>query len=90
MGLFAGWRWKAQEIVLAPGESFFLYTDGVTEALDPDQAEYGEERLAARLSACVALDAEGMVRAVLDDVKTFARGADPSDDITCLCLKAPR
>jgi serine phosphatase RsbU (regulator of sigma subunit)/anti-sigma regulatory factor (Ser/Thr protein kinase) len=90
MGMFAGWRWRMQDLVLAPGEALFLYTDGVTEALDPDQAEYGEERLAARLAATAGLDAEAIVREILADVETFARGAEPSDDITCLCLKAPR
>jgi sigma-B regulation protein RsbU (phosphoserine phosphatase) len=87
MGLFPGRTWVVREVELAPGDSFVLYTDGVTEAFDPQDNEYGEDRLTQVLASASSLDAAGIVRAVMDDVARFADGADPSDDITCLCVK---
>jgi len=87
MGLFPGRAWVVREVELAPGDSFVLYTDGVTEAFDPEENEYGEERLTRVLADFASHDAAGIVRAVMDDVALFAAGAEPSDDITCLCVK---
>jgi serine phosphatase RsbU (regulator of sigma subunit) len=91
LGLASGLRIVAREITLRPGEGVFLYTDGVTESADPVGVEYGEERLAAALSAGLALGSEGRARAVMDDVARFTEGAEPFDDITCLAaiFRAP-
>lgn len=74
------------QTVLAPGDALFLYTDGVTEAFDPDGVEYGVARLQRVLAARCGTGAEALVDAVVDDVEAFARGADQSDDITCVAL----
>ncbi|MDB5483202.1 MAG: cyclic nucleotide-binding protein [Caulobacteraceae bacterium] len=84
LGLAPGKRMASHEITLRPGDGVFLYTDGVTESIDPGGEEYGEARLAARLCAARALGAEARVKAVMDDVARFTAGADPFDDITCL------
>jgi serine phosphatase RsbU (regulator of sigma subunit) len=74
--------------VLAPGEALLLYTDGVAEAVDPDGALYGLARLEARLAGLTpTASAREMATLVFEDVKAFARGADPSDDITILALR---
>lgn len=84
LGLVAGMAIRSHEITLAPGDGVFLYTDGVTECVDPTGAEYGEDRLAALLLAGGAIGAEALVMALMDDVARFTAGADPFDDITCL------
>lgn len=42
-----GMKYRSQTVTLRPGDKMFLYTDGVTEANDPDEQLYGEERLLA-------------------------------------------
>jgi sigma-B regulation protein RsbU (phosphoserine phosphatase) len=84
MGLFPDRRWEAQSLDLGAGDRLFLFTDGVTEAADPDEAVYGDPRLHEVLLAHRDRDAAGLVEAVMADVAAFARGAEQSDDITCL------
>jgi sigma-B regulation protein RsbU (phosphoserine phosphatase) len=74
-----------REIVMAPGDSLFLFTDGITEAFDAVGNEFGTPRLEATLAA--ARDgAAGLVREVLGATAAFTAGAEQSDDITCLAL----
>jgi sigma-B regulation protein RsbU (phosphoserine phosphatase) len=67
-----------------------LYTDGVTEALDPDSALYGEERLSALLSGAASADARACVDRVVRDVESFVRGAPQADDLTLIALRSIR
>ncbi len=82
-------RWPVQEATLAPGEALFIFSDGVTEALDVGGVEYGEERLLHVLSGAPVRDAKGLVAAVNQNVARFAEGAEQADDITCLALVLP-
>ena len=84
LGLVAGMRPASHEIALLPGDGLFLYTDGVTESVDPYGEEYGERRLSAGLCAASVISAEALVKAVMEDIARFTAGADPFDDITCL------
>ena len=77
-----GVGYQTDRLVLKPGDRLFLYTDGVTEAMDPDGAFYGEARLHAALAA-----ADGdLLKAVEDSVHAHVRGAEQSDDITMLAF----
>ena len=67
---------------LEPGDSIFLYTDGVTEAMNRAGELYGEPRLEAALSRA----GRKSVMEIGDDVAVFADGAERSDDITMLAL----
>ena len=64
-----------------------VYTDGVTEAMDPEEALFGEERLLAVAGAQGRTGAEPLNRAMVEAVRQFARGAEQSDDITLLTLR---
>lgn len=75
---------------LAPGDQLFLYTDGVTEAFDPDGQEYGDARLDQTLRRVLAQSdhlPEQVAAGVLADVHAFERGAPQADDITCVALR---
>ncbi len=80
--------YRQAETVLAPGDRFFMYTDGVTEALDTNQTLYGEARLLECLNASDAnnpsmRDLTACVKLSIDE---FAAGAEQADDITMLSL----
>ncbi|MEQ9638422.1 MAG: SpoIIE family protein phosphatase [Alphaproteobacteria bacterium] len=72
---------------LAPGDTLFCYTDGVTEAINPGQEEYAEHRLLGVLDGAGALSARDLANRVVDDVERFAESEPQADDITCLVLK---
>jgi sigma-B regulation protein RsbU (phosphoserine phosphatase) len=72
---------------LAPGETLYLFSDGVTEAHDPAGELFSEERLEAALRAAAGSRSRDVVQAVSDALKGFVGTASPSDDITMLTLR---
>jgi sigma-B regulation protein RsbU (phosphoserine phosphatase) len=64
-----------------------LYTDGITEAMDPAGALYGGARLTALLERSPPASAQAAIDLVADDVRSFAAGAEQADDITLLALR---
>ncbi len=90
-----GIAYKEQTLQLQKGDILYLYTDGVTEAMDPDENLYGEDRLLELLSFGEnypeASGENGIVGAVCEmvskDLAGFVKGAEQSDDITMLCVR---
>ena len=88
-------KYREYEFDMEPGSKLFLYTDGVTEAMDGDENLYGEKRLINLLSFGdnypEATDENGIAGAVCEmvsaDIKEFVQGAEQSDDITMLCVR---
>jgi sigma-B regulation protein RsbU (phosphoserine phosphatase) len=72
---------------LTPGETFVLFSDGVSEAMNLDDDLYGEERLMAVLAASQGASVAGIVTRVLEDVSAFRGDAKQSDDITVLAVQ---
>lgn len=81
-----GIRYRRFEMQLAPGDTIFLYTDGVTEATDASQQLYGENRLLAMMNGQAGKSARDVCEAVKADVDAFVGEAEQFDDITMLCL----
>ena len=81
-----GIRYRRNELQLNPGDTLFLYTDGVTEATDAGENLYGEERLLSLLRSQHSASAKAVCEAVKADVDAFAGEAEQFDDITMLCL----
>jgi len=76
-----------ETLELQPGETLVLFTDGVSEAFDPDQELFGEERLLAHLAQEPGRNAKETTLSVIDAVRRHAAGAKPSDDITVLSVR---
>jgi serine phosphatase RsbU (regulator of sigma subunit) len=74
-------------LTLAPGETLYLFSDGVTEAHDPAGVLFSEERLEAVLRAAAAARSRDVVEKATAAVKDFVGSALPSDDITMLALR---
>jgi sigma-B regulation protein RsbU (phosphoserine phosphatase) len=72
---------------LAPGDSIFLFTDGVTEALTKSRDFYTTRRLQVVLRDIYALPVQRITRAVIQDVRTFAGDHEQADDISVLALR---
>jgi len=70
-----------------PGDTLLLYTDGVSEARAPSEAEYGAERLARALEQGRDLAPGALVSACAGDVQAFRGGASRSDDLTLLAIR---
>lgn len=86
-GAMPGVAYATDTLHLHPGDALVLYTDGVTEAMNPAQELYGEARLAARLALLSDRDVRATCQALAEDVHAFAGGAEQSDDITMLVLR---
>jgi len=81
---------RDQEVPLENGDVVVLYTDGVIEAMDERDREYGQERFLDMLRTHVEMPAEDLIHALVTDVRHFARSGRQSDDITLVVLKFNR
>ena len=78
---------KRETLPLEPGDTFVLFSDGVSEAMNPSEDFYGEERLLAALAATSGAKPADIVTRVLADIRAFTAGAKQSDDITVLAAR---
>ena len=77
-------HYSKAETALEPGDCFLLYTDGATEAHNPEGAQFGQKRIA---NALRGESAEAIVLNILAAIDRFAEGAPQHDDITLLCAR---
>lgn len=80
-------EYRSEEILLEPGELFLLYTDGVTEAINPKMDLFGEELLLQVVKRCGNISPKEVINAIRSEVHSFADGAPQSDDITMLAIR---
>ena len=80
-----GFQYRAADVRLQPGDVLCIVSDGVTEAHDPGEALYGAARVERVLAAASSAPRSG--RRAARDVKAFASGAEPADDMTVLALR---
>lgn len=79
---YAGERWDNMK-----GKTLLLYTDGLNEAENKRQEQYGDDRLQMQAQKLSHESAQQTIEALRKDVTHFVDGAEPSDDMTMLCLK---
>jgi len=88
LAIMEGMDYDEKTVHLSRGDTLFLYTDGVTEAFDPDDQEFGEQRIIDALAdGWARLPTAEMPDRMTELVRAFARGAPQSDDITCVGLR---
>lgn len=85
LGIFPDTQYEQAELALRPGDRLLFYTDGITEARDPEGEEFGEDRLAAAALAAAGSTAESIKDAVLADVNAFTHGKF-EDDATLIVV----
>ncbi len=79
--------YRSRTVRLSPGDTVVLYTDGVTEAMNPADEEFGIERLRRVFAEGPRSDAQQANAAIFRAVSGFAEDTPQSDDITCLTLR---
>ncbi|MBZ5607496.1 MAG: SpoIIE family protein phosphatase [Acidobacteriia bacterium] len=87
LGLFPKLTFEMATTTLAPGEGILVFTDGVTEARNPADEFFEDERLEAYLKAHAAEPVETLVSGLHRYLEEFAAGAPQADDITALALR---
>ncbi len=87
VGVMPGMPYDEDAVTLAPGDTMFLYTDGITEAMNVDQEEFTEARLEAVLAEGRDLPVDSVLENVTSAVVKFVGEAEQSDDITCVVLR---
>ncbi len=85
LGVNADYEYEQCSQVLAPGNCITMFTDGISEAMNPLSNQYSMERLRRQVGAPSA-NVGALGRAILDDVKLFAGGHPQSDDICLACF----
>ncbi|PWB74757.1 hypothetical protein C3F09_03450, partial [candidate division GN15 bacterium] len=87
LGAFPNLEFGSATVQLRTGDLLFFFTDGLSEAMNADEMEYGEERIRSFLVDCRNDHPELVVQKIMDDVKSFDPSSPPQDDTTVIALK---
>lgn len=82
-----GIRFREHDFQLNPGDTLFVYTDGVAEATNTENELFGSERMLEALNRNPEALPEETLSNVMDGINSFVAGAEQFDDITMLCFK---
>jgi serine phosphatase RsbU (regulator of sigma subunit) len=86
LGLFESWQCSISQAQLAPGDLLVIYTDGITEAMDAGNNEFGEHRLLGTLRANRTREPSKVLLALVHAVQQFS-GGEQSDDLTLVVAR---
>ena len=86
LGMFQEWDCSVEERELFPGDTLALYTDGITESFNDAREEFGEQRLSEALGRNRERSAQGLMAAIVDEVRQFSP-REQHDDITLIVAK---
>ena len=87
IGGLDGMKYTEYELYLEPGSKLFLYTDGVTEAVDKNSSMFGTEGLLSALNKVPEDGPKQLLNTVRHMVDDFADGEEQADDVTMLCIE---
>jgi sigma-B regulation protein RsbU (phosphoserine phosphatase) len=87
IGMFCEERYSSTTVKLDKGDRLLLYTDGLSEARNQSDCEYGDERLLGFLTGCQQLPAITLVKELLEDVSQFSLARPRSDDLTVMAIE---
>jgi sigma-B regulation protein RsbU (phosphoserine phosphatase) len=88
LGMWADKPYEAGTLVLQPGDWLVIFTDGVVEAVNGLDQDYGEQRLLNVLEAGVTATPDELLRRMMSDLDTFVGLTPQHDDVTCMLVKA--
>lgn len=87
VGLFELSQYAEGTVMMEPGDCLVLFSDGVSEALSADGAEFGDDRIIECASAHAQAEPQEVLKGLLASVRAFSAGAVQNDDVTALVVK---
>jgi sigma-B regulation protein RsbU (phosphoserine phosphatase) len=87
LGILPMAAYQESRVRMEPGDALVLYSDGVTEAVNPADEDFGEQRLAELVASLKDRPAKEIVEAIHTAVAQFTQGAPPADDITVVVAR---
>ena len=90
IGLWPGLEYEGEEIEYLSNREILLYTDGLNEAENRLQEQYGDDRIVELLTSLSASSCRDIVEALKADTDKFRDGAEPNDDLTLLAFRVTR
>jgi sigma-B regulation protein RsbU (phosphoserine phosphatase) len=87
VGLLRDFPYSQATITLEPGDLLVAFTDGISEAMNPHEEEWGEEQMIEAVRACNHLSAADMITQLVKDADAFAAGAKQHDDMTLVVIR---
>ena len=87
LGGMEGMRYQNRELMLSPGDMIFQFTDGVPEAFNREEEQFGFERLLRCVQNGAQLPPEKLLSSLQQEINAFANGADQFDDITMIAVE---
>lgn len=87
LGLFYSAEYDCKYVELEPGDFLLFYTDGLTEARNPREEQYGVERLKSLVCQSASLPPAGIIEAVVSDVSAFREASPRQDDMTIMVIR---
>ena len=82
-----GMKYQQESITLSEGDELYLYTDGVTEAMNLENELFSDKRLKEALNRHRDLELKDLLASMKQEIDQFANGAKQADDITMLALR---
>jgi phosphoserine phosphatase RsbU/P len=88
VGLLESFPYDQGVVTIAPNDIFVAFTDGISEAMNKADEEWGEERMIAAIHGCSGARASDMIARIMQDADTFVAGAKQHDDMTLVVIRA--
>ena len=87
IGICPDLKYQGEEISTIKGRAIFIYTDGLNEAENPQQEQFGDDRILDILRNTHFDTAQQVIETLASEVEHFRNGAEPNDDLTMMCLR---
>jgi sigma-B regulation protein RsbU (phosphoserine phosphatase) len=87
IGLWPGFKFEGEEIDSIKGRALFIYTDGLNEAENRQQEQFGDDRLLSILRETNFESSQQVVETLSAEIEKHRNGAEPNDDLTMVCLR---
>jgi len=87
IGVCPDLKYQGEEISTIKGRALFIYTDGLNEAENPQQEQFGDDRILDILRNTHFDSAQQVIETLASEVEHFRNGAEPNDDLTMMCLR---
>ena len=84
LGAMKGWKYDEYELLMEPGASLFLYTDGLSETINPQEKMFGTDRILEQLNTNPNCSTEETLTGMKEAVDKYIDGKEPFDDLTMM------